>query len=83
MLERNRCLISNQFMEADSNFSTRKSDIRLFTKIVRFDVAYNDAFKCKVATILHDYPALNRPEWHTGETMTASGNGQISNMSPL
>jgi len=54
MLEKNRCLIGTQFMEADSAdsyFSIRKSDIRLFTTIIRFDVAYNDAFKCNINTM--------------------------------
>ena len=35
-------------------------DIRLFTTIVRFDVAYRDGFKCNIGSIRHNYPSLNR-----------------------
>jgi len=37
-----------------------EADIRLFTTIVRFDVAYRDGFRCNIGSIRHDYPALNR-----------------------
>jgi len=33
---------------------------RLFTTIVRFDVAYHGNFKCNLGTIRHDYPAIDR-----------------------
>ena len=35
-------------------------DIRLFTTIVRFDVAYEDGFRCNIGSTRHGYPALHR-----------------------
>ena len=36
------------------------SAARLFTTIVRFDVAYHGNFKCNLGTIRHDYPEIDR-----------------------
>ncbi|KAI9649232.1 hypothetical protein NHQ30_001800 [Ciborinia camelliae] len=36
------------------------ADIRLYTTIVRFDVAYHTLFKCNLKMIRHDYPCLHR-----------------------
>ncbi|KAE8146568.1 glutathione S-transferase [Aspergillus avenaceus] len=35
-------------------------DIRLFTTIVRFDVAYYMVFRCSIRTIRHGYPNIDR-----------------------
>lgn len=35
-----------------------EADIRLYTTIVRFDVAYHPVFLCNKKSIRHDYPAL-------------------------
>jgi len=37
-----------------------EADVRLYTTIVRFDVAYHGNFKCNIRSIRHDYPHLNR-----------------------
>ncbi|KAI9707289.1 MAG: hypothetical protein M1836_000249 [Candelina mexicana] len=36
-------------------------DIRLFTTLIRFDVAYHTIFKCNLKMIRHDFPRLH--EW--------------------
>lgn len=36
-----------------------ESDIRLFTTVVRFDVAYYTLFKCNLKTIRADYPRIH------------------------
>lgn len=62
ILENKRYLIGDTLTEAGKE-TTRfwlTSDIRLFTTIVRFDVAYRDGFKCNIGSIRHDYPNLNR-----------------------
>ena len=38
-----------------------EADIRLYTTLIRFDVAYYTLFKCNVKSIRHDYPRLH--EW--------------------
>ena len=35
-------------------------DIRLYTTLIRFDVAYYSIFKCNLKMIRHDYPRLSR-----------------------
>lgn len=40
--------------------SLTETDIRLFTTLIRFDVAYYTLFKCNVKMIRLDYPALHR-----------------------
>lgn len=37
-----------------------EADVRLYTTIVRFDVAYHGQFKCNVRTIRDGYPNLHR-----------------------
>ena len=37
-----------------------EADIRLYTTLIRFDVAYHTIFKCNVKMIRHDYPRLSR-----------------------
>ncbi|KAF8315038.1 glutathione S-transferase [Clavulina sp. PMI_390] len=37
-----------------------EADIRLFTTMIRFDVAYVGHFKCNLGSIRHDYPHINR-----------------------
>ena len=37
-----------------------EADIRLYTTLIRFDVAYHNIFKCNLKMIRHDYPALSR-----------------------
>ncbi|KZO91007.1 glutathione S-transferase [Calocera viscosa TUFC12733] len=37
-----------------------EADVRLYTTIVRFDVAYHGNFKCNLRSIRHDYPHLNK-----------------------
>ncbi|KAJ5707236.1 hypothetical protein N7488_007037 [Penicillium malachiteum] len=37
-----------------------EADIRLYTTIARFDVAYYSIFKCNLKMIRHDYPLLDR-----------------------
>jgi putative glutathione S-transferase len=45
-------------------------DIRLYTTLIRFDVAYHTLFKCNVKMIRLDYPQLHawlrRLYWHNG-----------------
>ncbi|KZT59226.1 hypothetical protein CALCODRAFT_493772 [Calocera cornea HHB12733] len=36
-----------------------EADVRLYTTIVRFDVAYHGNFKCNLGSIRHNYPLLN------------------------
>jgi glutathionyl-hydroquinone reductase len=37
-----------------------EADIRLFTTMIRFDVAYYTIFKCNLKMIRHDYPRLHK-----------------------
>jgi putative glutathione S-transferase len=37
-----------------------EADIRLYTTIVRFDVAYHTIFKCNYKMIRHDYPRIHK-----------------------
>jgi putative glutathione S-transferase len=37
-----------------------EADIRLFTTMIRFDVAYYPIFKCNLKMIRHDYPRLHK-----------------------
>ncbi|KAK2807035.1 hypothetical protein FQN50_005609 [Emmonsiellopsis sp. PD_5] len=37
-----------------------EADVRLFTTIVRFDVAYHGIFRCNLKMIRHDYPRIHR-----------------------
>lgn len=37
-----------------------EADIRLYTTLIRFDVAYHNIFKCNLKMIRHDYPRLDR-----------------------
>ena len=37
-----------------------EADVRLFTTIARFDVAYYNIFNCNLKMIRHDYPRLSR-----------------------
>ena len=37
-----------------------EADIRLYTTLIRFDVAYHNIFKCNLKMIRHDYPRLSR-----------------------
>jgi len=62
ILKNQRYLIGNQLTEAGAihDGMSLSIDIRLFTTIVRFDVAYRDGFKCNIGSIRHNYPALNR-----------------------
>ncbi|KPM41736.1 hypothetical protein AK830_g4851 [Neonectria ditissima] len=52
-------------------------DIRLYTTIARFDVAYYTVFMCNVKSIRHDYPRLylwfRRLYWDQGESGQARG----------
>ncbi|KAI2620537.1 glutathione S-transferase [Hypoxylon sp. NC1633] len=36
-----------------------EADVRLYTTIVRFDVAYHTVFQCNLKSIRHDYPRLH------------------------
>ena len=36
-----------------------EADVRLYTTVARFDVAYVPVFQCSLRTIRHDYPHLN------------------------
>ena len=36
-----------------------EADIRLYTTLIRFDVAYHNIFKCNIKMIRHDYPRLS------------------------
>ena len=48
-----------------------EADIRLYTTIIRFDIAYYLIFKCNLKMIRHDYPNLHkwlrRLYWDEGE----------------
>jgi glutathionyl-hydroquinone reductase len=48
-----------------------EADVRLFTTIVRFDVAYHSVFMCNLKSIRHNYPKLHlwlrRLYWDQGE----------------
>lgn len=48
-----------------------EADIRLYTTLIRFDVAYYNIFKCNLKMIRHDYPRLSkwlrRLYWDEGE----------------
>jgi glutathionyl-hydroquinone reductase len=37
-----------------------EADIRLYTTLLRFDVAYHYVFKCNIKMIRHDYPRIHR-----------------------
>jgi glutathionyl-hydroquinone reductase len=37
-----------------------EADIRLYTTLIRFDVAYYNIFKCNLKMIRHDYPRLDK-----------------------
>jgi putative glutathione S-transferase len=37
-----------------------EADIRLYTTLIRFDVAYHTIFKCNLKMIRHDYPHLQK-----------------------
>ncbi|QSS51713.1 glutathione S-transferase [Histoplasma capsulatum var. duboisii H88] len=37
-----------------------EADIRLYTAMIRFDVAYHGIFKCNLKMIRHDYPRIHR-----------------------
>jgi glutathionyl-hydroquinone reductase len=37
-----------------------EADVRLYTTLIRFDVAYVPVFQCTLGTVRHDYPALYR-----------------------
>lgn len=37
-----------------------EADIRLYTTMIRFDVAYHGIFKCNLKMIRHDYPRIHR-----------------------
>ena len=37
-----------------------EADIRLYTTLIRFDVAYHTIFKCNLKMVRHDYPLLSR-----------------------
>lgn len=39
--------------------SITEADIRLYTTIARFDVAYHSVFQCNLKSIRHDYPRLH------------------------
>lgn len=40
--------------------SLTEADIRLYTTIARFDVAYHTSFRCDLKMIRYDYPHINR-----------------------
>ncbi|KAI1076222.1 glutathione S-transferase [Whalleya microplaca] len=48
-----------------------EADVRLYTTLVRFDVAYHSVFQCNLKSIRHDYPRLHlwlrRLYWDDGE----------------
>ncbi|KAI1384299.1 glutathione S-transferase [Hypoxylon trugodes] len=52
-----------------------EADIRLYTTIARFDVAYHSVFQCNLKSIRHDYPFLHRwfrrLYWDDGHDKTA------------
>ncbi|KAL8639334.1 MAG: hypothetical protein Q9228_003626 [Teloschistes exilis] len=52
-----------------------EADIRLYTTIVRFDVAYHTLFKCNLKMVRHDYPKLHdwlrRIYWDTSAETNA------------
>ena len=49
-----------------------EADIRLYTTLIRFDVAYHNIFKCNIKIIRHDYPRLSlwlrNLYWNGGKT---------------
>jgi putative glutathione S-transferase len=54
-----------------------EADVRLYTTMIRFDVAYYNIFNCNLKMIRHDYPRLSRwlrnLYWDGGKTL----NGDI------
>ncbi|CAI4212037.1 unnamed protein product [Parascedosporium putredinis] len=48
-----------------------EADVRLYTTLVRFDVAYHPVFLCNLKSVRHDYPRLNlwlrRLYWDEGD----------------
>lgn len=50
-----------------------EADIRLYTTLIRFDVAYYNIFMCNLKMIRHDYPRLSRwlrnLYWDGGKTL--------------
>lgn len=50
-----------------------EADIRLYTTLIRFDVAYYNIFMCNLKMIRHDYPRLSRwlrnIYWDGGKTL--------------
>ena len=50
-----------------------EADIRLYTTVIRFDVAYYNIFMCNLKMIRHDYPRLSRwlrnLYWDGGKTL--------------
>lgn len=53
-----------------------EADIRLYTTLIRFDVAYHTIFMCNLKMIRHDYPRLSRwlryLYWDGGHTQNGS-----------
>ncbi|KAK4952907.1 hypothetical protein LTR28_006516 [Elasticomyces elasticus] len=37
-----------------------EADVRLYTTLIRFDVAYHTLFKCNLKMIRHDYPRVDK-----------------------
>ena len=54
-----------------------EADVRLYTTIARFDVAYFSVFQCNIKSIRHDYPRLSlwfrRLYWDQNEDSQARG----------
>ena len=50
-----------------------EADIRLYTTLIRFDMAYHNIFLCNLKMIRHDYPRLSRwlrnLYWDGGKTL--------------
>jgi len=50
-----------------------EADVRLYTTLIRFDVAYYNIFMCNLKMIRHDYPRLSRwlrnLYWDGGKTL--------------
>ena len=53
-----------------------EADIRLYTTMIRFDVAYHNIFMCNLKMIRHDYPRLHlwlrNLYWNSGKTTNGS-----------
>lgn len=79
-------LATNQTPHLFGNHIT-EADIRLYTTIARFDVAYFTLFKCNLKMIRHDYPNLHkwlrRLYWDRSKETNGGAFGSTTHFGPI